>query len=156
MHTVSHGDARDPPHPRGPPHFRMGRTRARPLDRSRHREQRSCRIPHTSPPELTLAPGVVGLLLHRRRHGAHLPGHDVLCHRLVHDVRRLRYVTSTFCIESRSPSRTPSAALAAVSFFRSLAGFGFPLFAPAMFAALGYGKGNTILAAFAVAVGCPA
>ncbi len=56
----------------------------------------------------------------------------------------------------RSPLRTPPTALAAVSFFRSLAGFGFPLFAPAMFAALGYGKGNTILAAFAVAVGCPA
>ncbi|KAI0778356.1 MFS polyamine transporter [Trametes elegans] len=49
-----------------------------------------------------------------------------------------------------------ASALAAVSFFRSLAGFGFPLFSPAMFAALGYGKGNTILAAFAFGVGLPA
>ena len=46
-------------------------------------------------------------------------------------------------------------ALAAVTFLRSLAGFGFPLFAPAMYNALGYGKGDTILAAFAIAVGIP-
>ncbi|KAI0673328.1 MFS polyamine transporter [Trametes maxima] len=49
-----------------------------------------------------------------------------------------------------------ASALAAVSFFRSIAGFGFPLFAPAMFSALGYGKGNTLLAAVAAGVGCPA
>ncbi len=48
------------------------------------------------------------------------------------------------------------AALAAVTFLRSLAGFGFPLFAPAMYNALGYGKGDTILACFAIAVGVPA
>ncbi|EMD41905.1 hypothetical protein CERSUDRAFT_79517 [Gelatoporia subvermispora B] len=48
-----------------------------------------------------------------------------------------------------------ASALAAVSCFRSLAGFGFPLFAQAMFNALGYGKGSVILAAFAVGVGCP-
>ncbi|KAH9898224.1 MFS polyamine transporter [Cubamyces lactineus] len=59
------------------------------------------------------------------------------------------YVIDSFTIYAAS-------ALAAVSFFRSMAGFGFPLFAPAMFAALGYGKGNTILAACAFAVGCPA
>ena len=47
-------------------------------------------------------------------------------------------------------------ALAAVIFLRSLAGFGFPLFAPAMYSALGYGKGNTILAVVAIVVGCPA
>lgn len=47
-------------------------------------------------------------------------------------------------------------ALAAATFFRSLAGFGFPLFAPAMYKALGYGKGDTILACFAIAVGVPA
>jgi len=39
---------------------------------------------------------------------------------------------------------------------RSLAGFGFPLFAPTMYNALGYGKGDTILAAAAIALGCPA
>lgn len=47
-------------------------------------------------------------------------------------------------------------ALAAVLFFRAVAGFGFPLFSPYMYAALGYGKGDTILAAFAIVVGCPA
>lgn len=47
-------------------------------------------------------------------------------------------------------------ALAAVSCFRSLAGFGFPLFAPYMYKALGYGKGDTILAAFCLGIGCPA
>ena len=39
---------------------------------------------------------------------------------------------------------------------RSLAGFGFPLFAPTMYNALGYGKADTILAAAAIALGCPA
>lgn len=47
-------------------------------------------------------------------------------------------------------------ALAAATFLRSLAGFGFPLFAPTMYRALGYGKGDTILAAAAIVLGCPA
>ncbi|KAF8430462.1 MFS polyamine transporter [Boletus edulis BED1] len=47
-------------------------------------------------------------------------------------------------------------ALAAVAFLRSLAGCGFPLFAPAMYSALGYGKGDTVLAAVAIVIGCPA
>jgi hypothetical protein len=47
-------------------------------------------------------------------------------------------------------------ALAAVTFLRSCAGFGFPLFAPAMYAALGYGKGDSILGAIAIVIGCPA
>jgi len=51
---------------------------------------------------------------------------------------------------------TVPSALAAVSCLRSLAGFGFPLFAPTMYAKLGYGKGNTIIAAVAIALGCPA
>ncbi|KAF8876578.1 MFS polyamine transporter [Infundibulicybe gibba] len=59
------------------------------------------------------------------------------------------YVVDAFTLHAAS-------ALAAVSCFRSLAGFGFPLFAPAMYSALGYGKGNTILAALAIAIGCPA
>ncbi|KAI0055281.1 MFS polyamine transporter [Artomyces pyxidatus] len=49
-----------------------------------------------------------------------------------------------------------ASALAAVSFLRSIAGFGFPLFAPSMFNALGYGKGDTILAVVAIVIGCPA
>ena len=41
-------------------------------------------------------------------------------------------------------------------FLRAVAAFGFPLFAPVMYDALGYGKGDTILAAFAIAVEFPA
>ncbi|KAF9531460.1 MFS polyamine transporter [Crepidotus variabilis] len=59
------------------------------------------------------------------------------------------YMVDTFTLYAAS-------ALAAVSTFRSLAGFGFPLFAPAMYKALGYGKGDTILACIAIALGCPA
>ena len=43
-----------------------------------------------------------------------------------------------------------------MTFFRSLAGFGFPLFALPMYAALGYGRGDTILACVAIAIGVPA
>ncbi|KAG1814356.1 major facilitator superfamily domain-containing protein [Suillus subaureus] len=35
-------------------------------------------------------------------------------------------------------------------------GFGFPLFAPAIYTTLGFGKGDTILAVVAIIVGCPA
>ncbi|KAJ7591012.1 MFS polyamine transporter [Mycena floridula] len=49
-----------------------------------------------------------------------------------------------------------ASALAAVSTLRAIAGFGFPLFAPAMYQSLGYGKGNTVLAAAAIILGCPA
>ncbi|THH06070.1 hypothetical protein EW145_g4340 [Phellinidium pouzarii] len=59
------------------------------------------------------------------------------------------YVIDAFTLHAAS-------ALAAVSFLRSMAGFGFPLFAPAMYKALGYGKGDTILAVFAIVFGCPA
>ncbi|EGN92983.1 hypothetical protein SERLA73DRAFT_190368 [Serpula lacrymans var. lacrymans S7.3] len=59
------------------------------------------------------------------------------------------YVVDTFTLHAAS-------ALAAVSCLRSLAGFGFPLFAPAMYQALGFGKGDTILAAAAILIGCPA
>jgi hypothetical protein len=46
-------------------------------------------------------------------------------------------------------------ALAAATFLRSLTGFGFPLFAPKLYSTLGYGKGDTILAAAAIVLGCP-
>ncbi|KAJ7306800.1 MFS polyamine transporter [Mycena albidolilacea] len=49
-----------------------------------------------------------------------------------------------------------ASALAAVSFLRSLCGFGFPLFAPSMYMKLGYGKGDTILAVLGIVIGCPA
>lgn len=48
------------------------------------------------------------------------------------------------------------AAIAAAAFLRSLCGFGFPLFAPSMYSALGFGKGDTILAAAGIIIGCPA
>lgn len=47
-------------------------------------------------------------------------------------------------------------ALAAVTFVRSMFAFGFPLFAPAMYDKLGYGKGDTVLAIVAIVIGCPA
>ncbi|KAA1478673.1 MFS polyamine transporter [Dentipellis sp. KUC8613] len=55
------------------------------------------------------------------------------------------YIIDTFTLFAAS-------ALAASTFLRSLAGFGFPLFAPAMFHSLGYGKGDTVLAAVAFAL----
>ena len=39
---------------------------------------------------------------------------------------------------------------------RSLAGFGFPLFAPYMYSALDYGWGNSLLGFVAVGLGVPA
>ncbi|KAF9044167.1 MFS polyamine transporter [Panaeolus papilionaceus] len=59
------------------------------------------------------------------------------------------YVVDSFTLHAAS-------ALAAVSFLRSLAGFGFPLFAPIMYERLGYGKGDTILACVSIGLGCPA
>ncbi|KAJ3505032.1 hypothetical protein NLJ89_g7631 [Agrocybe chaxingu] len=59
------------------------------------------------------------------------------------------YLVDAFTLHAAS-------ALAAASCLRSLAGFGFPLFAPAMYAKLGYGKGDTILACLAIGLGCPA
>ncbi|KAG2126154.1 hypothetical protein BD769DRAFT_1357969, partial [Suillus cothurnatus] len=38
---------------------------------------------------------------------------------------------------------------------RSLAGFEFPLFAIAMYSALKFGKGDTILAVVAILISCP-
>lgn len=47
-------------------------------------------------------------------------------------------------------------ASAASQFLRSLAAFGFPLFAPTMYGAMGYGWGNSMLAFVAVGIGIPA
>lgn len=49
-----------------------------------------------------------------------------------------------------------ASAIASIAFLRSLAAFGFPLFAPAMYNALGYGWGNSVLAFVAIAIGVPA
>ncbi|KAJ3771713.1 MFS polyamine transporter [Lentinula raphanica] len=59
------------------------------------------------------------------------------------------YIVDCFTLHAAS-------ALASISCLRSLAGFGFPLFAPAMYNAIGFGKGDTILAAVSIAVGWPA
>lgn len=59
------------------------------------------------------------------------------------------YLVDSFTLHAAS-------ALAAASFLRSIAGFGFPLFAPAMYKVLGFGKGDTILAVVAFVIGCPA
>ncbi|KAJ7602914.1 MFS polyamine transporter [Mycena polygramma] len=59
------------------------------------------------------------------------------------------YIVDVFTLHAAS-------SMGVISFLRSLAGFGFPLFGPAMYEHLGYGKGDTILAAIAIAVGCPA
>ncbi|KAJ5375921.1 hypothetical protein N7509_012807 [Penicillium cosmopolitanum] len=53
-------------------------------------------------------------------------------------------------------TRYAASALAAGAFLRSLAGFGFPLFAPYMYDALHYGWGNSVLAFVAIAIGIPA
>jgi len=53
------------------------------------------------------------------------------------------------------PSITASAS-AATNVVKCLAGFSFPLFAPSLYAALGYGWGNTILGLVAIVIGWPA
>jgi multidrug resistance protein len=59
------------------------------------------------------------------------------------------YVIDTY------PNHTSSAS-AASQFLRSITAFGFPLFAPTMYAALGYGWGNSLLAFCAIGIGIPA
>lgn len=53
-------------------------------------------------------------------------------------------------------TRYAASAIAATAVFRSLGGFAFPLFAPAMYKALDYGWGNSVLAFVGIAVGFPA
>ncbi|KAH8431505.1 MFS transporter [Aspergillus melleus] len=53
-------------------------------------------------------------------------------------------------------TRFAASALAAAAFLRSLAGFGFPLFAPYMYDGLKYGWGNSLLAFVSLALGIPA
>ena len=49
--------------------------------------------------------------------------------------------------------RFAASAVAAVTVLRSLFGFAFPIFAPSMYSALGYGWGNTVLAIAAIGIG---
>lgn len=59
----------------------------------------------------------------------------------------------TFLVDTYT--RYAASAVAAATVLRSLAGFAFPLFAPALYARLDYGWGNTLLAFLAVAIGWP-
>lgn len=54
-----------------------------------------------------------------------------------------------------SYTRYAASAVAAATVLRSLAGFGFPLFAPSLYAKLDYGWGNTMLAFVGIAIGWP-
>ena len=66
-----------------------------------------------------------------------------------------------FCMQSMqmyaidSYTTYAASALAAVVVLRSLGGFGFPLFAPAMYHSLGYGWGNSVLGFVALFIGVP-
>lgn len=53
-------------------------------------------------------------------------------------------------------TRFAASALAAITVLRSLAGFGFPLFAPYMYNKLHFGWGNSLLAFISIALGVPA
>ncbi|KAF2202184.1 putative MFS multidrug transporter [Delitschia confertaspora ATCC 74209] len=60
----------------------------------------------------------------------------------------------TYLVDSYT--RYAASAIAAATVLRSSAGFGFPLFAPAMYGALDYGWGNSLLGFLAIAIGVPA
>ncbi|KAI9706222.1 MAG: hypothetical protein M1812_008245 [Candelaria pacifica] len=53
-------------------------------------------------------------------------------------------------------TRYAASAISAAAVLRSLAGFGFPLFAPAMYNALDFGWGNSLLGFLAIVLGVPA
>lgn len=60
----------------------------------------------------------------------------------------------TYLVDSYT--RFAASAIAAATVLRSLAGFGFPLFAPYMYNALNYGWGNSVLGFIALGLGIPA
>ena len=60
----------------------------------------------------------------------------------------------TYVIDSYT--KYAASAVASITFLRSLAGFVFPLFAPKLYGALGYGWGNSLLAFIAIGIGVPA
>ena len=49
----------------------------------------------------------------------------------------------------------PASAIAAASVFQSLLGFAFPLFGQDMYAKVGYGGGNSLLAGLTIGIGIP-
>jgi len=68
-------------------------------------------------------------------------------------------ITGFQCIQTYivdSYTRYAASAVGAATVLRSLAGFGFPLFAPYMYKSLHYGWGNSLLAFIAIGLGWPA
>ena len=62
--------------------------------------------------------------------------------------------TQTYIVDAYT--RYAASAVGAATVLRSMAGFGFPLFAPYMYAALGLGWGNSLLGFLAIGLGIPA
>jgi hypothetical protein len=60
----------------------------------------------------------------------------------------------TYIVDSYTTYAASGVAAAVV--LRSLAGFGFPLFAPYLYEVLGYGWGNSLLGFLAIGIGIPA
>ncbi|KAG4030662.1 hypothetical protein MFRU_011g01200 [Monilinia fructicola] len=68
-------------------------------------------------------------------------------------------ITGFQCIQTYivdAYTKYAASAIGAATVMRSLAGFGFPLFAPYMYAALDYGWGNSLLGFVAIGLGWPA
>ena len=61
--------------------------------------------------------------------------------------------TQTYIIDAYS--RFAASGVAATTVLRSVAGFGYPLFAPYMYNTLDYGWGNSLLAFVAIGLGIP-
>lgn len=85
------------------------------------------------------------------------------CHWIAPNIGAFMFGTGTIisfqCMQTYivdTYTRFAASALAAGAFLRSIAGFGFPLFAPYMYSALHYGWGNSVLAFIAIAIGTPA
>ena len=97
----------------------------------------------------------LGNSIYRRWYDIGVPMHAVVYHRRFYVICRIRLEKNALSYPELLP-RFLFTALACITCLRSLAGFGFPLFAPAMFNALGYGKGCTILACVAIVLGLPA
>ncbi|KAJ6142454.1 hypothetical protein N7471_001907 [Penicillium samsonianum] len=85
------------------------------------------------------------------------------CHWIAPNIGAVLFGTGTIvafqCIQNYivdTYTRFAASAFAAGAFLRSLAGFGFPLFAPYMYNALHYGWGNSLLGFLAILIVAPA
>ena len=99
-----------------------------------------------------------GTCLYWLRHGLEFHQHPSIYSRHVQAIRSIWYahLSQEITAGEQNAYQPQHEALAAVSCLRCLFAFTFPLFAPYMYNALGYGKGNTILAVVAIVLGCPA